>query len=190
VLEARWSADGAWLVAALGGPPSRDIMVMRIGSDTALQPLLAESYEEIKPGLSPDGRWLAYQSRETGDWEIFVRPFPAVDDGKWQISQGGGLDPLWSRDGKELYYRSSDGDDIHVADMSRGPALAAHRLLLKAPTGTAFEVNFSDRMFDISRDGRRFLINTQGTGDKSGDLVIVENFITELRAALAAEKAP
>ena len=190
VLDARWSADGAWLVAAVTGPPSRDIMVMRLGSDTALQPLLAESYDEIKPSLSPDGRWLAYQSRETGDWEIFVRPFPAVDEGKWQMSQGGGTDPLWSGNGRELFYRSDDGDAVHVADMSRGPALAAHRLLLHAPTGTAFELNFGDRLFDISRDGRRFLINTQGTGDKSGDLVIVENFITELRAALSAEKAP
>ena len=69
-----------------------------------------------------------------------------------------------------------------------GPALAAHRVVLRAPVGTAFELNFNDRMFDVSRDGRRFLINTQGMGDKSGDLVIVENFITELRTALAAEK--
>jgi len=190
VLEARWSADGAWLVAAVGGPPSQDIMVMRLGSDTTLRPILAESYAELKPSLSPDGRWLAYESRETGDWEIFIRPFPDVNEGKWQISQGGGIDPLWSRDGRELFYRSSDGEVVHVADMARGPSLAAHRVLLRSPAGTAFEQNLNDRMFDISRDGRRFLINTQGTGDKSGDLVIVENFITELRAALAAEKAP
>ncbi len=190
VLDARWSADGAWLVAAVAGPPSRDIMVMKIGSDSAFRPLLAESYDELQPSLSPDGRWLAYASRETGEREIFVRPFPDVDQGKWQISQGGGTDPLWSGDGRELFYRSDDGDAIRVADMAQGPALAAHRVLLRAPVGTAFELNFNDRMFELSRDGRRFLINTQGTGDKSGDLVVVENFITELRAALAAEKAP
>ncbi len=188
VLDARWSADGAWLVLAVGGPPSRDILVMKIGSDTTPRPLLAESYDELEPSLSPDGRWLAYVSTETGDREIFVRPFPDVDQGKWQLSQGGGTDPLWSGDGKELFYRSDDGDAINVADMARGPALAAHRVVLHAPVGTAFERNFNDRMFDLSRDGRRFLINTQGMGDKSGDLVIVENFITELRAALAAEK--
>ena len=186
VFDARWSADGALLVVAVGGPPSFDILVMRLGSDTTLRPLLAESYDELEPRLSPDGRWLAYVSRETGDREIFVRPFPNVDEGKWQISQGGGTDPLWSRDGKELFFRSDNGSAINVADMSRGPALAAHRVILHAPVGTAFERNTTDQLFDIARDGRRFLINTQGMGDKSGDLVIVENFITELRAALAA----
>jgi serine/threonine-protein kinase len=94
VFDARWSADGALLVVAVGGPPSFDILVMRLGSDTTLRPLLAESYDELEPRLSPDGRWLAYVSRETGDREIFVRPFPNVDEGKWQISQGGGTDPL------------------------------------------------------------------------------------------------
>ena len=93
VNEARWSADGAWLAVAVGGPPSRDIMVMRLGADSALRPLLAESYDELQPSISPDGRWLAYVSSETGAREVFVRPFPEVDQGKWQISQGGGDEP-------------------------------------------------------------------------------------------------
>ncbi|HEX5818168.1 MAG TPA: protein kinase [Gemmatimonadales bacterium] len=185
VNEARWSADGAWLVVAVGGPPSRDILVMRLGTDSTLRPLLAESYEELQPSISPDGRWLAYVSTETGEREVFVRPFPEVDQGKWQISQGGGQSPLWSRDGRELFYRS-DENTVDVADMARGPALAAHRVVLHAPAGTRFERNNSDRLFDVSRDGRRFLLVTSGEGDTSGDLVLVENFVTELRAALAA----
>ena len=186
VLDARWSTDRAWLVVAVGGPPSRDILVMRLGTDSTLRPLLAESYDELQPSLSPDGRWLAYVSSETGAREIFIRPFPDVDQGKWQISQGGGAEPLWSRDSRQLYYRSDNGDAVNVADMTRGPAMAAHRVVLRAPIGVAFEQNVNDRLFDLSRDGQRFLINTQGIGDRSGDLVIVENFITELRAALAA----
>jgi tRNA A-37 threonylcarbamoyl transferase component Bud32 len=187
VIDAHWSADGRWLLVAVGGPPSRDILVMEIGSDTALRPLLAESYHEVQPSVSPDGRWLAYSSTETGDREIFVRPFPDVDDGKWQISQGGGIEPVWSRDGRELYYRS-DRNTINVANMANGPGLASHRVVVRAPAGVEFERNGQDRLFELSRDGRRFLINTAGTGDRSGNLVIVENFITELRAALAAEK--
>jgi eukaryotic-like serine/threonine-protein kinase len=185
VHEAEWSADGAWLVVAVGGPPSRDIMVMRLGTDSTLRPLLAEGYDELQPSISPDGRWLAYVSGETGEREVFLRPFPEVDQGKWQISQGGGRSPLWSPDGRELFYRS-DSYTIDVADMSRGPTQAAHRVVLRAPAGSGFEENYNDRLFDVSRDGRRFLLNAQGAGDKSGDLVIVENFITELRAALAA----
>jgi serine/threonine-protein kinase len=187
VNEARWSADGAWLVVAVGGRPSRDLMVMRLGTDSTLRPLLAESYDELHPSISPDGRWLAYVSSETGMREVFVRPFPEVDQGKWQISQGGGQSPLWGPDGRELFYRS-DGSTIDVADMARGPDQAAHRVVLRAPAGSGFELNSNDRMFDVSRDGRRFLLNTQGAGDETGDLVIVENFITELRAALAEDK--
>jgi GTPase involved in cell partitioning and DNA repair len=73
--------------------------------------------------------------------------------------------------------------------MTRGPAMAAHRVVLHVPIGVAFEQNVNDQIFDLSRDGQRFLINTQGIGDRSGDLVIVENFMTELRTALAAGKA-
>ena len=145
-----------------------------------------ESYDELQPSLSPDGRWLAYVSSETGARETSSGAFLDVDQGKWQISQGGGAEPLWSRDSRQLYYRSDNGDAVNVADMTRGPAMAAHRVVLRAPIGVAFEQNVNDRLFDLSRDGQRFLINTQGIGDRSGDLVIVENFITELRAALAA----
>ena len=189
VVTADWSADGAWLVVSVAGPPSRDILVMKLGTDSTPRPLLAESHEESQPTLSPDGRWLAYVSNETGTREVFVRPFPAVDQGKWQISQGGGQSPLWGPNGRELFFRS-DNNTVDVVDMARGPDLAAHRVALRAPAGTVFERNAYDRMFDISRDGRRFLINlTREGGDRSGDLIIVENFLAELRAALAAGKA-
>jgi hypothetical protein len=113
-----------------------------------------------------------------------------VEQGKWQISADGGMDPVWSGNGRELFFRSPDGRVINVADMARGPALVTRRTLLHEPAGTEFEANADDRMFEVSADGRRFLISTQGTGDQTGDLVIVQNFITELRAALAAGNAP
>ena len=111
VVTADWSADGAWLLVSVAGPPSRDILVMRLGSDSTPRPLLAESYDEVQPSLSPDGRWLAYVSNETGTREVFLRPFPAVDQGKWQVSQGGGQGPIWAPNGRELYFRS-DADTI------------------------------------------------------------------------------
>jgi serine/threonine-protein kinase len=188
--EARWSRDGAWLVACVGGA-SFDIMVKHLGTDSTLRPLLAEAgYDEFEPSLSPDGRWLAYTSNETGTAQVFVRPFPDVQQGKWQISTDGGVDPVWSGDGRELFFRSSSGAVILSADMARGPAVAVRRVVSRAPAGTQFEVNGRDRMFEVSADGRRFLVDATMGGDRSGNLVIVQNFITELRAALAAGAVP
>jgi len=184
--EARWSRDGAWLVASVSGA-SDDILVKHMGADSTLRPLLAEAgYDEFEPSLSPDGRWLAYASNETGTEQVFVRPFPDVQQGKWQISTDGGLDPVWSRDGRELFFRrASDGQVLEVADMAQGPALAVRRVVLRAPAGTEFEANERDRMLEVSPDGRRFLVSATMGGDHSGNLVIVQNFITELKAALA-----
>ena len=124
-------------------------------------------------------------SSATGASQVFVRPFPGVQDGKWQISSEGALDPVWSADGRELFFRSTDGQTVTVADMARGPSLATRRDLLRAPADARFEINVSDRMFEPGVNGRRFLLMRQGSGDLSGNLVVVQNFVTELRAALA-----
>jgi serine/threonine-protein kinase len=163
---------------------------MRLGVDTAPTPLLAEPHHEGLPALSPDGRWLAYVSTETGMDQVFVRPFPAVQDGKWQISTGGGDAPTWSRDGRELLFRSADGGAIYSVDVSPGPGQTSPRKLLQLPAQWQFESNgLGGHMFDVSPDGRRFLMVRQGAGDKSGHLVIVQNFFTELRATLAGRAA-
>ncbi len=188
LIESRWSRDGAWLLVSVAGPPSYDILAMQLAVDTTLRPLLAEPYHELKPSLSPDGSWLAYVSTESGAAQVFVRPFPDVQAGKWQISLDGGTDPVWSADGRELYFRSNDGDELLVADMTKGPALAGRRMLTKSPRTTGFELNAQDRMFDVSPDGRRFLVSVNGKNDISGHLVVVQNFIAELQAAMAAGK--
>ncbi len=184
--EARWSRDGRWLVASVEGPPSRDILAMRVGTDSVPGPLLAESWGEWSPALSPDGKWIAYVSNESGQPQVFVRPFPAVQDGRWQVSTESAVNPVWSADGRELFYRTEAGQAINAADMSRGPASLTRRVLVRSPPEGRFETNPIDQMFEPSRDGRRFLMVRQGAGDTSGDLVIVQNFTTELRAALKA----
>jgi serine/threonine-protein kinase len=188
IIEARWSRDGAWLVASVYGPPSMDIMAMHIGTDTVLRPLLADAHNEWEPALSGDGRWLAYVSNESGQAQVFVRSFPNVQDGKWQISLNGGTDPLWSADGRELFFRSVGGDEVLVADMSKGPGAAERRSVLRERSTGGFEVNAFDRMFEASPDGRRLLLSISADYDASGNLVIVENFRSQLRAALAARK--
>ncbi len=91
--------------AASGG---RDLLAMEIGVDSTPQPLLATPYDEMAFRISTDSRAIAYQSDETGRVEIFVRPFPDVEAGRIQVSNGGGTGPLWSRDGSEVYYRNKN----------------------------------------------------------------------------------
>jgi eukaryotic-like serine/threonine-protein kinase len=187
IIASNWSPDGVWLLLSVARPPSLDILVKRVGVDSIAKPLLAEPHHEWKPTLSPDGKWLAYVSNESGAGQVFVRPFPNVQDGKWQISLNGGTDPLWSANGRELFFRSFDGDEIFAADMSRGPGMAERRRLFRALTG-GYELNTPDRMFDVSRDGQRFLLSINADTDVSGNLIVVQNFTAELRATLASGK--
>jgi Tol biopolymer transport system component len=101
-----WSADGKTLV--LNNHDSADIGILSMEGDRKWKPLLQEKYAERRPRLSPDGRWIAYMSNESGKFEVYVRPFPGVDGGRWQVSTNGGSSPLWSPDGRELFYRNGD----------------------------------------------------------------------------------
>ena len=115
--QAFWSPDGEWLVLRTGGVGGvvggRDILALRPTVDSIPLPLLAEEYDEQQPALSPDGRWLAYTSTETGSTEVFVRPFPDVDSGRWQVSTAGGMMPEWAHSGRELFF--VDGSRALVA---------------------------------------------------------------------------
>ena len=104
VLVRRWKNLGL-----LTGVDTRaiqlDIGMLSMEGDRKWKPLLQEKYHETQPQISPDGRWMAYVSDESGKSEVYVRPFPDVDKGKWQVSTSGGDSPLWSPDGRELFYR-------------------------------------------------------------------------------------
>ena len=90
---------------------------MRLGEDSVPTRLLASDFDERAVALSPDARWISYQSDETGQNEVHVRPFPDITAGKWTVSLGGGRFPLWSHSGRELFY--VDRDDRMVAAESR-----------------------------------------------------------------------
>src|SRR5258705_4309866 len=110
--NARWSPDGKWLLfqTDIATPGAGDILGIRPGIDTAPVPVVATTFTEMSPAFSPDGRWLAYTSNETGEDEIYVVPFPNTGAGKWAISAGGGTEPLWSHRGNEVFYRDASGD--------------------------------------------------------------------------------
>jgi Tol biopolymer transport system component len=84
-------------------------MMLTLEKDHRVQPLIQTPASERNAEISPDGRWLAYESNDSGQFQIFVRPFPNVNTGLWQVSTGGGTQPLWAKKGHELFYLASDG---------------------------------------------------------------------------------
>jgi eukaryotic-like serine/threonine-protein kinase len=149
-------ANDGWAIARLGESPTRDIVLARVG-DTTWHPLLAsEKFHESAPTLSPDKRWLAYMSDESGRMEVFVRPFPDVNAGRWQISHAGGSEPLWARDGRELFFRTPAGTLTSVAVTTGAGFSASEPRPLFSVAGVYLGLETS-RAYDISPDGSRFL---------------------------------
>ena len=152
--------------------------------DRARTPLLQEEYTEIQPQISSDGKWMAYMSNESGQGEIYVRPFPEVDKGRWQVSTSGGESPLWSPDGRELFYLV--GDSFMAVAVETEPTFSAGkpRILFRGPYITGYGENFP---WDISPDGKRFLLMKQSTVDASTEVTprptinIVQNWFEELK---------
>ena len=180
IITAEWSQSGEWLVISAGSPGSDDILAFRPGVDSAPIPIIASPFHEFEPAQSPDGRYLAYVSDESGQREIYIRPFPNTDDGKWLISGGGGIEPAWSADGQELFFRDLTGQNIHVVDLSRGPSSVLLTTTVELPLDKNYEVNPRNRMYDVSPDGRFVMIERARGGDVPGDLIIVQNFFREL----------
>ncbi len=107
VFEGSITEDGAWFVARASSAGGQDIVGYRLGGDSVPVPLVATNASETAPAVSPDGRWLAYVSDESGNDEVYVRPFPNTGDGRTQVSTGGGEAPKWARDGRHLFYLST-----------------------------------------------------------------------------------
>jgi Tol biopolymer transport system component len=128
IWEASWSPDGTWLIVRVGGAAEaqRDILGIRPGTDSVPVQLAATEFQETAPTLSPDGRWLAYASDETGQQEVYVRPFPETEGGKWQVSTDGGRSPLWAHSGRELFYLNGAGEMV-AAQVVTEPSFSGTR---------------------------------------------------------------
>ncbi|WP_373071017.1 hypothetical protein [Gemmatimonas sp.] len=174
--EAVLSADERWLVVrtAPGGNTPRDIFAVDLTGDRTLRPMATGPTSEQMPRLSPDGRWLAYQSDQSGRLEIYVRPFPG-DGARVQVSNDGGSEPLFDATGRTLYYRASAG--IMAVALSPGAELTvgARRLVL-ASSEAADPTHPS---YDVSPDGKQFLV-LRPVGGKA-KAIVIHNWRRELR---------
>ena len=147
------SPDGQFVATFKGDPVTGlDLWILPLKGDPTLQPFLRTRFTEAAPRFSPDGRWIAYVSDESGQYEVYVRPFP-VREGKWQVSTEGGEEPRWSADGKELFYRN--GRKWMVAAVNLQPEFSAEKgkLLFEGPY-----VNVGGISYDVTKDGKRFLL--------------------------------
>ena len=174
--------DGRLLVS-VGAGPQRDIHLMQqLDGERRLLPLIQGPANELTAEVSPDGRWVAYDSDESGQFEVYVRPFPGADDGsRWQVSIAGGRQPLWSRDGRELFYRSFDGAVMSVA-VTPGATFEAGRAR-RLFEGSAYSGGGSQgggRTYDVAPDGKRFLMVKLPPAGKAPELVVVLNWFEEL----------
>ena len=190
IVEGFWSPDGEWLVlrggAAGAAAGTRDILAMRPGVDEVAQPLLAEEYDERAPALSPDGRWLAYTSNETGSNEVFVRPFPDVNSGRWQISTDGGIMPVWAHSGRELFFVDRNSGLVTAEiNTAAGFQVGGKQTLFTLPVGYHFTAN--NALFGVAPDDQRFLMARDYQDPSRGDVpvspfVLVQNFTEELKS--------
>jgi eukaryotic-like serine/threonine-protein kinase len=168
----------------------RDIAFLTLDDKRQSQRILQTTFNEENGEVSPDGRWLAYQSDESGQSQVYVRPFPKVDDGRWQISPSGGSRPLWARNGRELFYL--DATNLLMAvPVQTSPAFSAGNPAKVFDTRYAVPQNA--RTYDVSPDGQRFLMiktnqqTERSAGQAPASIVVVVNWLEELKQRVPAK---
>jgi len=183
-----FSADGRRLVFGETGR-LYDLGVLTLGEGA--ESILASEFSEANAEISPDGRWLAYQSDASGRDEIYVQPFPNLDEGRWQISRDGGTHPLWSPDGKELFYLRATTTRVTLGLMAV-PIETEPTFVPGNPAGV-FEGNYvgytPGRAYDVAPDGERFLMIKQAGLEEGSaqELILVQNWFQELERLVPTE---
>ena len=169
-----WSRDGKYLLAG------KDTEVWYLPfPDLQPRPFLQAKWVFRNAQFSPDARWTAYASNQTGNWEVYVSPFP-IASSKWQVSRGGGQEPRWRRDGKELFYLSADGKMMAVtvkthSNFEAEPPISIFQTHMRQPI-----YSMDAFSYDVTHDGQRFLINTKMDEPNPAPLSVILNWASEI----------
>jgi serine/threonine-protein kinase len=191
------SPDGTKLVFREDTANGSDLLLLPLQGERRTQPLVQTPFMERNADISPDGRWLAYESNESGQFEVYVRPFPNVNDVRWQVSTGGGTVPLWARTGRELFFMTLHGESLMTAAILESTGSAAFRRgtpIKLFDTSSYFAPTVANnlspgRMYDVSADGRRFLmikgVSVRELTSASQSITVVQNWVEELKRRVA-----
>ena len=183
-----WTPDGRAIVGVEWNGTDYDIVVIDVAATRHKTPLLHGKAAERYPDISPDGRWIAYASSESGKDEVYVQPFPNLGS-RHQISTDGGIAPAWSRDGRELFYTTTAtfGGQATLTRMMAVSVATAPRFAASPPR-VLFEGRYGAtggvRPYDVSLDGQRFLMVTQKERApiSASQMILVQNWLEELKA--------
>jgi hypothetical protein len=177
LVQAITSPDGRAWVFRLGVGDERDLF-WADANDPVPRPFVATEAAERAPTFSPNGRWVAYVSDETGQDEIYVRGFPPVAGAATRVSTNGGTQPLWSNRGAELFYFSGRNEMVAVqVSADESFFVGAETVLFST---SRYPDNPNGRSYDLSPDDQRFMIVRPGAASGAGRTVVVENFHSEL----------
>ena len=183
-----WSNDGKTLVFTEWTGTSLDICTLSMERDQAPKPLLNEKYYESFPQISPDGQWMAYTSTESGRYEVYVRPFPEANKGRWTVSTNGGTDPLWSGDRQELLYWADDA--LMVVPVQTTPLFrfgTPKELFQRTPARTTV-FGLTRIPWNISPDGQKFLMLKESSPRRGPSKInIILNWFEELKQRVAVK---
>ena len=173
-LSADWTRDGRHFVYVASTPETRlDIWELpTTAADAAPRPFLASAFNEMQPHVSPDGRWIAYTSDESGSWEVYVQSFPAAG-GKRAISVGGGAEARWTKEGREIVYLRPDGTMMAVDISPDGAALQPGRPRPLFRSSVAGDITTFRNHYVVSGDGQRFLMHTADESTRAPISVVV-----------------
>ncbi len=175
-----WSPDGKTLLVIdqSNRATGQDLAVLSLESGHTLRPLLQTPANEVQGSFAPDGRWIAFESNESGQGEVYVAAYPGPG-GRWQISTDGGRFPVWSRDGKELFYRK--GDKLLSVPLETRPEFRAGvpRVLFDAS-------NLRD--YDVAPDGRFLFLRARDASGVPRSMAVVLNWFDDLRKRVSADK--
>jgi eukaryotic-like serine/threonine-protein kinase len=175
------SPDGTIVFHQVTATMARDLMGMALDGSKTITPILQTPFEERDAAVSPDGRWLAYGTESTGRSEVYVRPFPNTSAGQWQVSTNGGGTPLWSRDGKELFFFGADTAFMTVKVEATSTTWSAGQPVQLFGPGYSVGSGTTGRSYDLSADGKRFAMIRLPDDSGRPNVIVVQHFNEELK---------